>query len=243
MTRAPDAARGQGASWKTRPGRAIPGYINLSREKRRKGGYTVTKKLPKILPRHDVAKILAVPNVETVTGLRNRVILQVMYHCGLRVSEVTNLTVNDVDMEKGFLYVQLGKGGHDRYVPLDHDTLTWIKKYSEVRPKGSDWLFCTKKGDQLDVRYVREIVYRYAKKAEVYLQNGKTKKLPSPHTLRHCCFTELIDEGVFNIREVQELAGHASLNTTMIYTHVNPETLAQKMRQRGNPAANNSAAP
>lgn len=197
------------------------------------------KKLPKVLPREDVAKILSIPNIKTTTGLRNRVILQVMYRAGLRVQEVCNLTVDDVDLEKGFIYVQAGKGEKDRYIPMDLETMNWCRRWAQARGEYEkkknrslgDYFFPSLKGTQLDQRYIREMCYRLSKQAGVYIRDGKKKKPVHPHVFRHCCMTELLEDG-FTINEVKEIAGHSSILTTSIYLSVRPEQLAAKMRQR-----------
>ena len=95
-----------------------------------------SQKLPKILSRTDAKKILAIPNTKTLTGLKNRVILQVLYRTGLRVQEICNLTLADVNIKDGLIYVQQSKNNRDRYVPFDTQTaqwlLTWIKKHKGV---------------------------------------------------------------------------------------------------------------
>ncbi len=198
----------------------------------------MSKHLPKIISREDAAKILAVPNIRTTIGLRNRAILQVMYRAGLRVQEVCNLTTEDMDLEKGFIYIQAGKGDKDRYAPMDWDTLEWCKKWALVRAewftkKGikSDYFFPTLKGTPLNQRWLRFFFADLSKKTGVYIRDGKDKKEIHPHIFRHTCFTECLEDGL-TVREVQELAGHASLNTTMIYLAVRPEVLANKMRNR-----------
>lgn len=190
-----------------------------------------SRTLPKILSREDVQKILTYPNTKTKIGLRNRTILEVLYRCGLRVSEVCNLNINDVDMEKGFLYIQLGKGGRDRYVPMEPETMTWIAKWAEQRPTETDLLFPTLQNTPLDQRYIRQMLYQASSKAGVFIQDGKTKKKVHPHVLRSCYATELLEDGL-NIAEVQSLLGHSSISTTAIYTKVRPMALAEKIRQR-----------
>lgn len=189
-------------------------------------------KLPKIIPREKVKELLSVPNIKAPTGLRNRVALELMYRAGLRVSEVCNLSPDDIDLEKGFLYVQQGKNKKDRVVPLDQETICWCKKWNEIRPS-SKYFITTLKGGKISQRYIREMCYRYSKKSGVYINDNHVKKPVRPHVLRHCFATELLEEG-FSIREVQEILGHKNINTTMIYTHVRPEKLAEKIRARNN---------
>lgn len=208
--------------------------VDTTNEKDNKKGKKKSSRLPKIISREDAKKLLAVPNVKTRIGLRNRVILELLYRCGLRVSEVCNMTVNDIDMEGGFLMVQLGKGGKDRNLPMEPETMEWIAKWAEIRPEcpeDTDYLFPTLSGTQLDQRYVRDMVYRCSEKAGVYVQDGKKKKKVHPHILRSCYATEVLEEGL-NIVEVQALLGHSSIQTTAIYTKVRPVALAEKIRHR-----------
>ena len=102
-------------------------------------------KLPKVLSREEISRLMAVPNLRYPTGLRNRVILQVLYRAGLRRSEVTNLSPADVNLEQMFLYIQDSKGGRDRYVPIDPETISWLKtnclKFYHVKKFPVLWQF------------------------------------------------------------------------------------------------------
>jgi len=189
------------------------------------------QRLPKVISREEARAILALPNVKTRIGLRNRTLLQVLYRCGLRVSEACNLTLKDVDTAQGFIFVQQGKGGKDRTVPMDPETISWCKRWTEKRPPGTDYFFPTLQDTKLDDRYVRDLCYRLSKEAGVYIQDGKTRKPIHPHTWRHTCFTELLEEK-FNLSDIQLMAGHADLKTTCIYLHVRPAALAEKIRNR-----------
>ena len=188
-------------------------------------------KLPKIVDKKGVLAMLSQINTKCPTGIRNYAIILMMYRAGLRVQEVCNLRLNDVNFDTGFIYVQQGKGKKDRYVPMDDDVIKSSKLWLSIRPE-SKFFFCTLKGGQLDQRYIREVCYRLSKKAGVYIQDGAEKKSVSPHKLRHTCFTELLRENTCNIREIQELAGHSKLETTMIYTHVVMDELQNKIKKR-----------
>jgi len=188
-------------------------------------------KLPKIISGKDVRKLLNCINTNCPTGIRNYAILIMMYRAGLRVSEICNLGFADVNFDTGLIYVQQGKGKKDRYVPMDNDIMASLQAWLKIRPE-SEYLFCTLQGGHLDTRYVREVCYRLSTKAGVFIQDGTEKKPVSPHKLRHTCFTELLREGTANVREIQQLAGHSSLNTTMIYTHVVLDELQEKIRKR-----------
>lgn len=203
----------------------------------------MAKKLPKIISRDDAAKILAIPNTKTTIGLRNRVILQVMYRAGLRVQEVCNLMTEDVNLKDGYLFIQCSKGEKDRVVPVDGSTVSWCRRWLEEWQKWStkkgvksEQFFPTLKGTHLDQRYLRDMFYRLSDEAKVYVRDGRELKKLWPHVMRHTCFTELMEEN-FTIREIQEMAGHASVNTTMIYAHVRPELLAAKVRERAGSGA------
>ncbi len=182
----------------------------------------MVKRLPKVISKQDAQKLLAVPNVKCPTGLRNRVMLDVMYRAGLRVSEVVKLKPGNIRWESGEIEVRDGKGGKDRVVPVDHETLDWLRQWEDKRPKNGRF-FSTLQGKPLDARYIRQVVDRCADKA------GLDRKLVSPHVFRHSFATEKLDEG-FTLREVQELLGHANVSTTQIYTHVSPAALREKIQ-------------
>ncbi|MBA1335865.1 MAG: hypothetical protein HPY66_1683 [Firmicutes bacterium] len=185
------------------------------------------KKLPKIISREDMRKILDIPNVKCITGLRNRVILQILYRGALRVEELCNLSLQDiilpppgVDAQEGYIYVQQGKGAKDRYVVIDAETVAWLRLWMDKRLPG-EYLFNSHRGAKLDQSYVRKLVYMCAEKAGVCLQDGKEKARVHPHTLRACYATERLEEGK-NIIYIQEQLGHSSLATTRIYTQIRP---------------------
>jgi len=186
------------------------------------------KKLPKILSREDVKKILAVPNVKTVTGLRNRVILQILYRAGLRVEEVCNLSFADINLKDGYIYIQQGKGKKDRYIPIDPETIDWLSKWESKRLPG-DFLFSSHRGQKMDQSQIRKFVYLYSEKAGVFLQDGREKAKVHPHTFRACYATERLEEGL-TIQDVRELMGHSSIQTTSIYTAIRPVQLREKIR-------------
>ncbi len=189
-------------------------------------------KLPKVLSREDAAKLIETPDVTTFYGLRDKIAMLLMYRSALRVSEVCSLFVDDVDLEQGFIFVHQGKGGKDRVVPMDEGTIEWCRHWLTIRPKKSDYFVPTKRGTPVLPRHFRKVIGDYGKKAGVYLRDGKKKKPPHPHTLRHCCLTELLEDGS-TICEVAQIAGHEKIETTAKYLHVRPHILAQKIRKRG----------
>lgn len=184
---------------------------------------TAQKKLPVVMNTQEVQELLKQPNRKCPTGLRNYLIMLVMYRAGLRVSEVISLECRDINWQSGDLKVVDGKGGKDRVIPLEPYVLDALVKWKEQKPQGKKF-FTTLKGEELNDRYIRKFVERYAEKAGI-------DKDVHPHTLRHTFATELLDQG-FTIREVQELLGHSDLSTTMIYTHVNPIAVRDKIKQR-----------
>lgn len=187
------------------------------------------KKLPKIISREDAGKLLAVPNPKTKTGLRNRVLLLLLYRCGLRSFEVCDLSVHDVDPDRGFVHVQQGKGGKERIVPMDQDTAEWCRRWLEIRP-ASPWFVTSLNGNQLTTREVRAIVERISRRAGVYIpaEFGRRKTV-HPHALRHTFATERLEEG-FTLAEVAKLLGHEDISTTSVYLHVRDTVLEEKMR-------------
>lgn len=190
----------------------------------------MARKLPKFINQNQFIEMINQININCATGSRNYAMLMIMYRAGLRVSEVANLALPDMDFETGLIYIQDSKENKDRYVPMDIDIIKSCQQWLKFRPE-SEFFFCTMKGAILDTRYIREMCYRISEKAGVYIQDGREKKKVNPHALRHSCLTSLLREGL-NIREVQEIAGHSSISTTQIYTHVAIDELQDKFSQR-----------
>lgn len=196
---------------------------------RRKTPWSRSYKLPKVISREEAARLLAVPNPRTITGLRNRVALQLLYRAGLRCAELCNLSVDDVRLDEGYILVQNGKYGRDRTIPMDPETQEWCRRWMERRPE-SPWFLCTLGGNRLDERFVRAMVERTSRRAGVYLNDEGERKPVHPHILRHTFATERLEDG-FNLSEVAQLLGHSNIRTTSIYLHVRPTALAEKMRR------------
>jgi integrase/recombinase XerD len=194
----------------------------------------VRKRLPLVLDKVEVERLLSTPNIQCPTGLRNRAWLEAMYGAGLRVSEVVALRPADIRWQTGIIEVHAGKGGKDRNVPITAATLGWLRAWGNRRPQGRRF-FCTLDGAPLAIRYIQAAVKRIAHKAGI-----ENAARVSPHTLRHSYATMKLEAG-FNLREVQELLGHASVATTQIYTHVRPKELAAKVQQRGVYVTNSAA--
>lgn len=173
--------------------------------------------LPKSLSEADVEALLAAPEVDDPIGLRDRAMLEVLYACGLRVSELISLTLEQVNLRQGVLRV-FGKGSKERLVPLGEEAIAWIERYSkEARPflldgKPSDVLFPSLRGEQMTRQTFWHRIKHQARVA------GIAKSL-SPHTLRHAFATHLLNHGA-DLRVVQMLLGHSDLSTTQIYTHI-----------------------
>lgn len=183
------------------------------------------RRLPDFLTVEEIEKILNAIDVSTPEGARNKAIIETMYSCGLRVSEVTGLLISGVYFEEGFIRVT-GKGDKERIVPIGHEALKYIGIYlKEVRPKGKiapgyeDVLFLNKFGKSLSRVMIFLIIKDLAEKALI-------KKKISPHTFRHSFATHLVEGGA-DLRAVQQMLGHESITTTEIYTHLDKEYLRE----------------
>ena len=172
--------------------------------------------LPKDLSELDVEHLLHAPDINTPLGLRDRAMLEILYACGLRVTELLNLRLELINLKQGYLRIT-GKGNKERLVPLGQVAIEWIEKYlNEARPQlyksATDYLFLTQHGGIMSRQNFWYAIKRYA------LQAGIQAEL-SPHTLRHAFATHLLNHGA-DLRVVQMLLGHSDLSTTQIYTHV-----------------------
>ena len=173
--------------------------------------------LPKSLTEADVEALLVSPDVETMLGLRDRAMLEVLYAAGLRVSELVGLTLSQVNLRQGLVRV-VGKGNKERLVPLGEEAQDWLGRYlRDSRPlllngRVDDIVFPS----QRDQPMTRQTFWHRIK--QIALQAGVQKPL-SPHTLRHAFATHLLNHGA-DLRVVQLLLGHSDLSTTQIYTHV-----------------------
>ncbi|GGJ90966.1 site-specific tyrosine recombinase XerD [Pseudomonas matsuisoli] len=175
------------------------------------------KPLPKSLSESDVEALLAAPDIDTPIGMRDRAMLEVLYACGLRVSELVALTIEQVNLRQGLVRV-FGKGSKERLVPLGLEAMDWIDRYCrDARPillngQPSDVLFPSLRGEQM----TRQTFWHRIK---VQAQVAGIGKALSPHTLRHAFATHLLNHGA-DLRVVQMLLGHSDLSTTQIYTHI-----------------------
>ncbi len=180
------------------------------------------RRLPKNLTEAQVEALLAAPDAQTTLGLRDRAMLETLYATGLRVSELTGLTLAQVSLDMGVVRV-LGKGSKERLVPLGEEAIVWLKRYlgsSRVTLAGSDSkaLFVTARRGPLTRQAFWALLKRYAVRA------GIPATSVSPHVLRHAFATHLLNHGA-DLRVVQLLLGHADITTTTIYTHVARERL------------------
>ncbi|MBT5723135.1 MAG: site-specific tyrosine recombinase XerD [Gammaproteobacteria bacterium] len=174
--------------------------------------------LPETLTEQDVERLLAAPDTNTSMGVRDRTMLEVLYACGLRVSELTNLQLSEINLRQGVIRI-VGKGSKERLVPMGEESIVWVSRYlAEARLEllkknlAQDCVFPSNRG----VAMTRQAFW-YRIKA--HAQTAGIQKKLSPHTLRHAFATHLLNHGA-DLRVVQLLLGHSDLSTTQIYTHV-----------------------
>ena len=181
-----------------------------------------SQKLPHVLTRSEVARLLGAPRGTDPAMLRDRALLEVMYACGLRASEATGLEIGDVDLRHGILRAR-GKGSKERLVPVGREAVNAVRVYVErgrpalVGLRDEPKLFVNQRGGELSRQGLYKIVQRHARAVGL---DGKM----SPHTLRHTFATHLLAGGC-DLRAVQEMLGHADIATTQIYTHLSAERL------------------
>jgi integrase/recombinase XerC len=183
------------------------------------------KRLPHFVTREDMAHLLETPSAGTPLGLRDRAILETLYSAGLRVSELTGLNVEDVELTEGVAMVR-GKGRKERLALLGPPAIAALSRWLPERqnlagPRAvhQPALFLNRNGTRLSTRSVGRLL-------EKYLAQAGLDPRTSPHTLRHSFATHLLDAGA-DIRSVQELLGHRSLATTQVYTHVSTQRLRE----------------
>ena len=185
------------------------------------------RSLPGSLAAQDVENLLAAPDVTTAIGLRDRAMLEVLYACGLRVSELVALQLASVNPRQGVLRV-IGKGNKERIVPAGEAALHWLQRYllearTQLIPAGGNILFPSRLGRTMTRQTFWHAIKRYARVAAI-------QKDISPHTLRHAFATHLVDNGA-DLRAVQMMLGHSDLSTTQIYTHVAQQRLQSLLRK------------
>jgi integrase/recombinase XerC len=187
------------------------------------------KRLPHFVSREDMERLLATPPADTPAGLRDRAILETLYSAGMRVSELTGLDVEDVELSDGVAMVR-GKGRKERLALLGPPAVEAIERWVPQRPAlagpratSQPALFLNRNGTRLTTRSVGRLLEKHLKQAGL---DPRT----SPHTLRHSFATHLLDAGA-DIRSVQELLGHRSLATTQVYTHVSTQRLRESYQK------------
>jgi integrase/recombinase XerD len=181
-------------------------------------GPKMTRKLPEVLSVDEIDSIISTVDLSKPEGHRNRAILETLYSCGLRVSELVDLKMTDLHFDQGFVRV-IGKGSKERLVPIGQKAIKEIELYlpdrrslQKIEKSSENTLFLNRRGKKLTREMIFTIVKGAVKKAGI-------KKNISPHTLRHSFATHLVEGGA-DIRVVQEMLGHESILTTEIYTHL-----------------------
>lgn len=183
------------------------------------------RKLPDTLAVEEIDSIISAIDLSSNEGERNKVMLETLYSCGLRVSELVSLKISDLFFDEGFIKIT-GKGNKERFVPIAHSTQKYILFYKEnvrvnvpVKKEFSDTLFLNRRGGQLTRAMVFTIISNLASKI------GLTKKI-SPHTFRHSFATHLLENGA-DLRSIQLMLGHESITTTEIYLHLDRRFLTE----------------
>jgi integrase/recombinase XerD len=185
----------------------------------------ISRILPEILSVEEIDSMQNTLDLSKTEGHRNKAIIETLYSCGLRVSELTCLKISDLHFNEGFIKIT-GKGNKQRLVPIGKKAVFEINLYTEnfrnkleIKPQYEDILFLNRRGQQL----TRVMIFMIVKNAAI---DAGIKKTISPHTLRHSFATHLVEGGA-DIRAVQEMLGHESITTTEIYTHLDREYLRQ----------------
>ncbi len=184
----------------------------------------IGRSLPQSLSEDEVDSLLNAPNTDEPLGHRDRAMLELLYATGLRVSELINLKLSQVNFSQGVLRI-VGKGDRERLIPLNEESRNWLKEFIDgprmeiLLERQTDYLFPTRRGNRMTRQAFWHIIKRYAEKA------GVRQKM-SPHSLCHAFATHLLNHGA-DLRVVQMLLGHSDLSTTQIYTHVARERLKE----------------
>jgi integrase/recombinase XerD len=187
----------------------------------------IPKRLPKVLSINEIEKILNVIDITKILGIRNRAMLELLYACGLRISELLKLRLSSIFFDEGWIRI-FGKGNKERIIPFGNEARKWLKKYiNYIRPelkkknilKAEDFIFLNARGGPLSRMGVWKIIQQYVKSAGIY-------KKVSPHTFRHSFATHLLEGGA-DLRAVQEMLGHSDISTTQIYTHLDRDYLKE----------------
>lgn len=184
------------------------------------------RKLPAVLTIQEMKRLLEQPNLSLRMQIRDRAIMETLYSSGIRLNELIQLTVHDVDLKENILYIRKAKGKRQRVVPIGKNATKYLKEYlTNIRPryakknKKSRKLFLTDEGKPVTGNSIRTALFNYKKAAGI-------KKTASPHSFRRSCATHLLQQGA-DIRYVQKLLGHRHIKTTQIYTRIYPSDLKQ----------------
>ncbi|MCM8799223.1 MAG: site-specific tyrosine recombinase XerD [Candidatus Omnitrophica bacterium] len=180
------------------------------------------KKIPSTLTVEEIEVLISQPDLRNKVGIRDRAILDTMYATGMRVSEVVNLKLEDVNLDVGFLRC-VGKGNKERIIPLGKYACASIRRYLQnsrtalLGKKNSELLFVSRFGAKISRQSLWKIIKKYARKAGI-------KKPVKPHIIRHSFASHLLERGA-DLRSVQEMLGHTDISTTQIYTHIDRDRL------------------
>ncbi len=186
----------------------------------------LNRKMPEVLSLHDIQRMLAVIDLSEPQGTRNRAIVETLYACGLRVSELVHLRMTNLFLEAGFVKV-LGKNNKERLVPIGGEAVKYLRMYIDhirskqerIKPGEENYVFLNNRGARLS----RVMVFYIIK--ELAAEAGISKNI-SPHTFRHSFATHLVEGGA-DLKAVQDMLGHESITTTEIYTHLDTEYLKE----------------
>lgn len=188
-----------------------------------------SRKLPDTLSQEEINLLINSIDLSTAQGERNRAMLETLYGCGLRVSELTNLKISDLYFQEGFIQVT-GKGNKQRFVPIAPVTIKYINIYKdeirshlEIANEFKDTLFLNRRGKKLTRAMIFTIIKNLAETAGV-------RKTISPHTFRHSFATHLLENGA-DLRAIQQMLGHESITTTEIYMHVDRKHLSEVLQK------------
>ncbi len=186
----------------------------------------LTRRLPGTLSADEIDALLEAPSRHSPQGMRDRAFLELMYSSGLRVSELCNLALQDIDLDDGFLRVQAGKRGKDRLIPVGAKAIEAVSRYLHhgrpelVRGKTGSDLFISSRGSAISRKTVWHWIKKYAERA------GLDPVTVKPHLLRHSFATHLLSNGA-DLRAIQEMLGHSDISTTEIYTRVDRKRLVE----------------
>ncbi|MFA7543086.1 MAG: tyrosine recombinase [Candidatus Cloacimonadaceae bacterium] len=192
----------------------------------------VAKALPKFFSEEEMESLLRIPDTDTWVGLRNKAIFELLYSCGLRISELANLALKDLDPHKRLIKVW-GKGNKQRLIPVGKPALGalnayLVRRHEVLNPDSSEKIFLSYRGKDLDRQQLNIILKRYL----LLIANESGYSL---HTIRHTFATHLLNRGA-DLNAIKELLGHANLSTTEIYTHVSLEDIKEAY-EKGHPRA------